>query len=551
MRPHLVAAVLCFLIPLAVFWPATGHDFIAMDDPIYVESNPHVLGGLTPEGIRWAFSTTRGSIVAPLTWISYMVDVSVSGPQPSGFHRTNVVLHALNSLLLMLLLWRATGSWLPSALVALLFALHPLRVESVAWVTERKDVLSTAFLLGAMHLYLDYVRQPSSRRMIFVALAMLGGLLAKPMVVVLPLLLLALDHWPLARSVPFKQRAMEKWPLFTLSALFSLLTVLAHGGDGGGAANESLFVVERLTHVPAAYGFQVQKWVWPHDLAALYPLKVTVPLGSTLLGLVVIAGMAGLGFALRSSVPAVTAGVSWFLLGLLPVSGVVSVGIAHLADRFGYVPGMGLAIAVVFGLAAVARGHVGLARGFTFAGVVAVITLTVMTRPVLARWENTGTLFRHTIEVTGGSGYAYNYLGGWLGNQGRNEEALRMLRRAIALDPDLDYAHTNLAQALLNLGDVEAALRHSERAVQLAPHRMQAQLVRGNALLMAEQFGAAERAFERAIRLEPAAWRPHYSLGQLHMVRGDGARARAELREALRLSPGNVRVLGMLRRAGG
>lgn len=548
MRSQL-AAVVCFLVPLILFWPATGHEFVTMDDPIYVYENPSVLGGLDAEGIGWAFSTTHGSIVAPLTWISFMIDVSLGGTDAAGFHRTNVILHALNALLLFLLLWRATKSIVASALVALLFAVHPLRVESVAWVTERKDVLSTAFLLGAMHLYLGYARNPSSKRMLGVAGLMLAGLLSKPMVVILPLLLLAFDHWPLARTEEFRRRVLEKWPLFALSGAFALLTVFAHGPGGAPAAD--IGIGERILRVPAAYGFQFGKWVWPSDLVALVPDTAGVSSGWLLLGLVVIGGSIVLAFLMRSKAPAVTAGVTWFLLGLFPVTGIVTVGIAHLADRFGYVPGIGLALALVFGVRQamdrIDEGRRGpLQRTAVAVGAVAVVALAISTRPVLARWQNSETLFRHAIETTGGNGYAYNYLGGWLAMEGEREEAQQLLVRAVELDPTLVDAHANLAQLLLGRNDVRA-LRHATQAVELDPNKMTVQVAYGGALLRNGRLDEAADAYRRASELGPGNWQPLYNLGQVYMLQGDARRAQDALQRALRLSPGNPRILGKLR----
>jgi len=545
-----LAAALCFLVPLVLFWPATSFDFVTMDDPIYVYENPEVLGGLTADGISWAFSTTHGSIVAPLTWISYMIDVSASGTDAAGFHRTNVILHALNALLLFLLLSRATKSVVASALVALVFAVHPLRVESVAWITERKDVLSTAYLLGAMHVYVVWAAKPSMRRMLGVAGLMLAGLLAKPMVVVLPLLLLAFDHWPLRREIGLRARVIEKWPLFALSAAFALLTFFAHGRDGSAPNDVALGLGERLARIPVAYGFQFGKWVWPTDLVALVPDTAGVTTGWLLVGLIVLAGLIAAAFLLREKIPAVTAGATWFLLGLLPVTGVVTVGIAHLADRFGYVPGIGLAIALVFGVKQALDGDetksASLQKAALGLGMIAVIALAVTTRPVLARWENSETLFRHAIETTGGNGYAYNYLGGWLAMQGERDEARRLLERAVDLDGSLVDAHANLAQLLLGVDDTRA-LRHASRAVELDPTRMTAQVAYGGALLRNGRLDNAIRAYERAAELGPGNWQPVYNLGQAYMLKGDARRAEAALRKALSLSPGNPRVLAKLR----
>ena len=544
-NPFVFAAV-AFVVTVVLFWPATGHEFITMDDPIYVYENPHVLGGLTGENIAWAFSTTHGSIVAPLTWVSYMLDVEREGTDARGFHRTNVVLHGLNATLLFLLLWRATGNTIASLLVALLFALHPLRVESVAWITERKDVLSTAFLLGAMHAYLNYAKAPTPKRMLAVAGLMLLGLLSKPMVVVLPLLLLAFDHWPLRREIALRARIIEKWPLFALSAGFALLTVFAHGRDGSGPAQEGLISIDRLLRVPVAYGFQVQKWIWPSDLVALYPDTATVPALQVIAGLVVLVALIGVAWMLRRRVPAVTAGVAWFVLGLLPVTGVVTVGIAHLADRFGYVPGIGLAIALVFGVAHAVRGNESRQKIAVALGAIAVITAAANVRPVLAKWQDSETLFRHAIETTGGNAYAYTYLGGYLAMRGEAQEATQLLRRAVELDPGLVDAHANLSQLLSAQQELGAAITHARRAVELAPDHMPSQMALGSALLRANRPEEAERAFKRAIELRPSAWEPHYNLGQLYMVVGNLRRAQSEMQEALRLSPGNPRILARL-----
>jgi protein O-mannosyl-transferase len=468
----LLAAVLAAL-SLAVFWPATHYDFIKLDDPYYVSDNAHVLTGLTGENIRWAFHTIYLYWWLPLLWISYMVDATLFGPGPYGFHLTNILLHAANAALLFWTLSRMTGSKGRSFFVAALFALHPLRVESVAWITERKDVLSGLFLCLCLLAYLRQVERPTPLRFWLLQVLMLLGLMAKSILIVLPFLLLLLDYWPLRRSAAsldlgvwkrWRPLLVEKSFLFGLAILFAALTIFTHPPVGAHVTNTSLW--NRATLIAPNYWSYLGKIFWPTQLSILYPptapaglLRLLAPLG--LLGLTL------LFWRRRVKCPALLVGWLWFLATLFPViRGIRFDEQSAFSDRYTYLPAIGVAIALTWGAGEWIRTRPHLRLPLLSAGALLVIACVALTRSDLPLWTNSAPLFTRLIQFAPEHDMSNNCYGRLLLDQGKPAEALPYLAKAFRLNPADPIAPANYAEALIALERNEDAIAWLKAALE-------------------------------------------------------------------------------------
>ena len=485
----LLASLFLAVLILAAYWRAIDSDFITLDDSAYVTGNGIVQVGLTGEGLRWAFTTTYQANWHPLTWLSHMLDCQLYGMNPKGHHLSSILLHAANAVLLFLVLSRMTGLLWQSGFAAALFALHPLHVESVAWVAERKDVLSTFFWMLTLLAYIRYVERPGFRRYTVVLAALALGLMAKPMLVTLPFVLLLLDHWPLHRlgagggkeppqAVAWERvRAMiwEKLLLFLLGALSGAVTSLAQYRGGAAASLQELPFRIRFENALVSYVRYIQKFFWPRDLAVFYPHPGdSLPLWQAQLAslLLVLATLGALWVGRRHAY--VPAGWFWYLGTLVPVIGLVQVGTQSMADRYTYVPLIGLAIVIAWGVPdlLLRRGKKAdliQRRKTTFVAVAAgvlVLILTAATSHQVGYWRNSIALFEHSLSVTRSNYTMHTNLGLALANQGRHSEAIAQYHQALALRPDGTDALNNLAW--LKATNEDERLRDGATAVLLA-----------------------------------------------------------------------------------
>ncbi|HEY5973741.1 MAG TPA: hypothetical protein VIU41_03275, partial [Geobacteraceae bacterium] len=410
------------LATLAVYWQATGHDFVNFDDRPYVTENPRVSGGLTLENIRWAFTAVHQSNWHPLTWLSHQLDCQLFGLTPRGHHLVNVLLHTLNSLLVGLVLFRFTGAGRRSALVAALFALHPLHVESVAWVAERKDVLSTLFWLLTMLAYGAYASRPGPGRYLPVMGFFALGLLAKPMLVTLPCVLLLMDYWPLGRfsfapgavAQPAAGRRLshdlllvgEKLPLLLLAVASALVTYRVQ--LAGGTVGTAFPLAQRAATAVVATARYLLDTVWPHGLAVLYPFDQAMPGWQIALSGMLLAGLTVAALLAARRRPYVTVGWFWYLGTLVPVSGLVQIGLHSRADRYTYVPLLGIFIVIAWGGQELLARRQRLAATLATTGVVA---LSVVTWLQLGYWQDSITLFGRAARVTSNNYVAWHNLG--------------------------------------------------------------------------------------------------------------------------------------------
>ena len=543
------------VVTIAAYWPVLGADFVNYDDPRYVTENQHVLGGLTLDGAKWAFSMDGyASNWHPLTWLSHMLDSELFGQNAGLHHLTNLIIHTTSAILLLLVLASMTGSIWPSAFVAAAFALHPLHVESVAWVAERKDVLSGLFWVLTMVCYLRYTRT-GGRSSYSLTLVVFGlGLMAKPMLVTLPFVLLLLDYWPLNRldSDPTVSRlrmvrplVVEKIPFFVLSAASCVITYMAQQSGGAVAAIELVPFDARLSNAVVSYIAYIVKMVWPVGLAVFYPLK-HIPLWQSLSAFLVLAfiTVAAVFWVRRRRYFAI--GWLWYIGTLVPVIGLVQVGSQCLADRYTYIPLTGLFMIAAWAVGDFCRRREALRF---VSGVVAMLLLVAMfadTRNQLNYWRDSLSLFRRAIQVTENNNFMHNNLGAELVKAGRLDEAIGHFRRAVQINPDIARTHNNLGLALVEKGQLDEAIGYFSRAVLINPEYANAHNNLGAELGKKGQLDEAIDHFRSAVQINPDFAMAHYNLGLALAEKGQLDEAIGHYRQALKLQPEHPPLLNDL-----
>jgi protein O-mannosyl-transferase len=535
---NLWVSLALLVVTCAVYAPVAGFDFINFDDPEMVAANAHVRQGMTLAGLKWAFTSTEAANWFPVTRLSYMLDDQLFGLNSAASHLINVLLHALAAIALFAFLERATRARWPSAMAALLFALHPLHVESVAWISERKDVLSALFWFLAMYSYVRYIERPGMVRYLVVTGCFVLGLLSKPMIVTLPFVLLLLDFWPLRRPLSLAL-LREKIPLFALSAIASLATYLAQRHSGAVGALAAVPLDLRSANALLSYMTYIAKIFWPSGLAVFYPYPAAIPLWQAALAAAALAAITFAAVRIWRRAPYLTVGWLWFMGTLLPVIGLVQVGGQARADRYTYVPMIGLAIALVWGCAELLRRR---PRAQVALAAAVLLTCVPSTRAQLAYWQNSETLFRHALAVTTGNDVAEHNLGDYLlGVPGRLPEAIEHLQASLRLSPNSAKTHTELGNALSRTpGREREALAEYETAVRLAPNSPLSHDSLGTALAQAGRLQEAIVEYETAQRLAPDSPIPHDNLGNALARIGRLPEAIAEYETALRLEPGSA-----------
>jgi tetratricopeptide (TPR) repeat protein len=535
------------LVTLAVYSQVWHFDFLNFDDPDYVTDNSHVRAGLTWDGVAWAFTSFHAANWFPLTWISHMVDSQLFGVRSGWHHLSNVVLHALASIFLFAAFKRMTRAHWPSAFVAFLFALHPLHVESVAWVAERKDVLCALFWFLALWLYARYAEQPGAGRYLLVLVAFCLGLMAKPMIVTLPFVLLLLDVWPLRRA---NRLAIlwEKLPFFALAAGASLVTYLAQHQGGAVRSLDTTSFGLRVANALVTYVTYVARMFWPTSLAVFYPYSHELGAWRVALAVIVLTGATVLVVRQVRTHPYLAIGWLWYLGTLVPVIGIVQVGGQSSADRYTYVPMVGLAIMLSWAAVDLVKRFPGARTALTASAAVVCVACVALTWHQLRFWANSESLFQHAVNVTVDNHIAHNNLASYYLTQKQNEEALNHIYEALRIKPSYPEAHVNLATVLRRMGNNGGSEREYQTALNLQPANVEAHSGLG-ALFVAEgRLPDALREFQTAVALNPEYADGHYSLGRVLAALGRGNEAMAEYGEAVRLRPDHAdarRSLGM------
>ena len=544
-----LACVLIAALTLAVHARALSNGFVSLDDEPYVTGNPQVGAGLSWQGIRWAFTTTTEANWHPLTWISHMADVELYGLDPFGHHLTNLLIHAANAVLVLLLFFRTAGRIRASAMVAALFAVHPLRVESVAWVAERKDVLCALFGLLAMLAYARSVRT-GSRGSRFSAVALFAmSLLSKPMLVTLPFLLLLLDFWPLERMrapdgslsrepALWRRLVFEKWPFLLLSASSSIVTLWAQK-TGGAMADNKLALSARLGNALASYLAYLGKTFAPFSLSVLYPhpgkAAWTAGLAAAILAAISICAIY---WARRRPYAAV--GWFWFLGALVPVIGFVQVGWQARADRYTYLPSIGLAVVCVWGLGDLARSF-GLGPRVPGAVALAALgSLSLLTWREIGYWKDSETLYARGLATTEKNHILHINLGLERVRHGSISEGIEHFRQAVVIQPGYWYGQLTLGAALVGVNQSAEAIPYLETALRLHPDSSVGLTALGSALAAQGRLPEAVARLEKAIALNPGYARAHYGLARTLELQGERSRALEEYRNVVRLDPSHA-----------
>jgi Flp pilus assembly protein TadD len=529
-------------LTLAVYYRVVLAQFLVYDDPLYITQNPVVQAGLTEEGVRLAFTRFHASNWHPLTWLSHMLDVEFFGLDPRGHHAVNLVLHAANSGLLYLALRSLTGSTAPSALVAALFAVHPLHVESVAWVAERKDLLCGFFWMLTLLAYARYARAPGARTYAPVVILFALCLMAKPMGVTLPLVLLLLDFWPLGRvgqgTPGWRRLVLEKAPLFALSALSSAVTYLAQATAGAVTSLERIPFASRAANAVLSYWGYLGKALWPAKLSVFYPHREP-GLGdpSVILGAAGLAAVTVAAWRRRGREPYLLAGWLWFLVTLLPVIGLVQVGEHAMADRYTYIPLVGPFLALGWGAKDLACSWPASRGPQRWFAVLTVALLGVATWRQTTYWRDSEALFSRALRVTEGNWLAHNNYGVALFRQGSPKEAVEHFAQVVRLRPRSAEARVNLAAVLRNLGRREEAVESYLEALAIEPGNTKAHNGLG---LLYESLGRDREAaaeYEEAIRAGDGRVAVRRRLGALLVRQGRLEEARLHLAEVVRQLP--------------
>lgn len=555
----------CLILAIiGVYSQVRSYSFVNLDDPEYVQANPHVRGGLTWDNVRWTLLADRDGNWFPLTWLSHMLDCQIYGMQSGGHHLTNVVIHLLTTLLLFALLKKMTGARWCSAVVAFLFALHPLHVESVAWVTERKDVLSGFFWVATFWGYLSYVERPRWSRYLVIIVPFCLGLMSKPMIVTLPLVLLLLDVWPLRRitigvNVPaaklkqktrvgnstqhiFSRLVWEKVPLLALSAASSVVTYTVQQRGGAVMSLQGIPLASRMANAVVAYVAYLAQLFWPVKLAVFYPHPINVPAEEVIgAGLLLLAISA---LILRSArkLPYLAVGWAWYLGTLVPVIGLVQVGMQARADRYTYIPAIGIFIMAAWGVAELCDRRI-LARP-VLVGLAAIACsgCLLLTWFQVRNWRNSESLFQHAIEVTKDNYMGYFGMGGVFRDSGRLDDAIAAYSEAIRLFPGVTAARGGLGAVYLKQGRLDEAAAQLSEAVRLNPNSAEDHISLGIAYKQLGRAGDALAQFSEAIKLEPDSADAHYNLGTLYAGGGQCDEAQAQFALALRLEPDHAQT---------
>jgi len=542
-------------LTLLVFWPVTRCGFVNFDDPDYVLNNPPVQAGLSWSNAAWAFTTGRTGNWHPMTWLSLMLDATLFGKSAVGFHVTSLMLHAVNVVLLFWLLRSLTGAMWRSALAAALFAWHPLAVESVAWVAERKNVLCTAFGFLSLLFYVKYARtgnesevqsprfkvKPVRQRVYYIVcwLALGIGLMSKPMVVTWPFVMLLLDYWPLARVQPGRWRflVLEKIPFLALVVASSVVTFFVQRNSHLVVAMNRLPLDERVENAIVAYGRYLVKMFWPADLAVFYPHPGSWPLTT---GLLAVAGLGAITLLVwfnRSRRPYMVTGWLWYLGTLVPVIGLVQVGGQAMADRYMYIPMVGVLVMVVWGGFELARNVRWGAAVLAVMAAAALVVLPVLSWRQIAYWQNGESLFRRALAVTSNNWLAHYNLGEALDHQGRTDEAMSEYRQAMQCQSTYAEPRNNLGVDLDKQGHTAEAIQYFQQAIQCQPGYVDAW---NNLGVVLEKTGRLDEAigdFTQALQLEPENPVTHKNLGEALDKQGQTDTAIQHYQTALRLNP--------------
>lgn len=538
---------------LTVYWPVQNYEFSHYDDTLYITKNYLAQQVISGKNIAAAFADVNTGHWHPLTMISHMLDWQLFGDRAGGHHWTSVIIHIFNTILLFLFLHMATGAIWRSAFVAALFAVHPINVESVAWIAERKNVLSTFFWMTAMLSYVWYVRKPGWQRYLLIILSFALGLMSKPMLVTLPFVLLLLDYWPLKRTKIYQQGEdqttaviavkkekislliLEKIPLFVLSAVSIGLTLYAARSVKTIATLEAVPIMKRFANVIVSYGLYIKKLFWPFDLAVFYPLNYNIPFWHIFLAASLIIIITIFVCAYFRKFPYLPVGWFWYLGTLVPVIGIVQVGAQSMADRYAYVPFIGLSIMIAWGMFGIMKKLVS-AKIIVIIFTCIVVVLMILTHFQIKHWENSITLYQRAIKVTKENFVAHLNLGLYLNEINKPRQAIYYLNIARKFNKEDTMLHGGLGIALARMGKHAEAVEEYKTALRIQPRNARAHNNLGVSLMRLGRNDEAEKHFREAIKLELEYPHAHYYLARILEKKGRKEEAAFHYQEAKRIS---------------
>ena len=594
-KQTLIIYVILTIVTLAVFWQVHQYDFINFDDDVYVTQNSHIQSGITLDGFRWAFSTTYAEFWHPLTWISLMLDYQLYGLNAGGYHLTNLILHILSTLLLFWLFNRMTGSIWRSACVAGLFALHPLRVESVAWIAERKDVLSAFFWMLTLCLYVYYTEKPAIRRYLLVLFSFVCGLMSKSMVVTLPVVMILLDYWPLDRlqlhkiganlpdlvpvstnqgrkktkskKVALKKnispaydqnlsetkvaeiiplwQLREKIPFFIFSAVFSILTYYAQHKPS--IKDYPFSLGSRIANAPVSFMTYLEKTFWPHNLAVVYPFSEQLPVWQVMGAALLIIFISAAVIATVKRLPYLFVGWLWYVITILPVIGIIQVG-DPMADRYIYLPSIGITIMLVWGVPSFIKSEEIRKKILFPVGIAILAILAVLTWQQCSYWKSSIALFNHALHVTKNNYLAYNARGVIYAKFGQYQQAIEDFNEAIRLQLVYANAYYNRGLAYANSGQYQRAIEDYNEEIRLQPVYADTYYYRGNAYANSGQYQQAIEDYNAAIRLNPDYGEVYNNRGVAYFIQGNKELGCRDAQKACEL--GKCKILEMAKGKG-
>jgi len=506
----LIIYIVLTIVTLAVFWQINKFEFINLDDPVYIKDNLGIRSGITLNSIMWALNTRHADLWNPLVWLSFMLDYQLYGFRAGGYHVTNLILHIFSSLLLFWLFCRMTGELWKSAFVAAFFALHPLHVESVVWVSERKDVLSAFFWMLTLCLYIRYTEKPFVRRYLMVLCSFILALMSKPMVVTLPLIMILLDYWPLSRcrikaeskkQTIILRQLKEKMPFIILSIIVAIVTLQTPQDN---LPHKIIPLGNRLANAPVAFVAYLGTTLWPKDLAIFYPFNTQIPVWQTVGSLLMIIVITTLVMMMKNKSPYLVSGWLWYVITITPVIGLIQISAYSMADHYHYLPSIGIATILAWSIPSLIPCKE-LRKKIVFpAGIFLTAMMALLSWNQCNYWENSIKLFSHALRVTKDNTMVHNILGFSLVENGKIKEAIAHYDEAIFIAPDHVYAYINRGNAYAKFGQYERAMDDYNMAIKLAPDFAQGYYYRGTAYgKLLGQYNLALDDLNKTIILKP------------------------------------------------
>jgi tetratricopeptide (TPR) repeat protein len=546
----IAALIFLSLLIVALYWRVYGYDFVSLDDS-FIYDNPQLKNGLSIKNIFWAFSNYTTTLWIPATWISFFLDYEIYGMNPGGYHITNVILHICNTVILFIILYQITQKKWQSFFVAALFSCHPIHVESIAWIIERKDVLSTFFLMIFLYTYLQYTKKENLLRYLTAMFFYLLGLMAKPMLVTVPIVLILLDYWPLSRfEKTSKSRIfLEKLPFLCFSLMVSAITIFFQTKTGALVSFDSINIINRIENAVSSYIFYLVKLFLPVNLAVVYPYEQYFSFWEVFIKFVIFVAITTLFFRLHRKHPYLIVGWLWYVISLLPVIGIFQSGAQSHADRFVYIPFIGIYIILAWGTPHFLQVLKTPRVISTIIFFIILPVLSTMTWFQVGYWKNSNTLYAHTLAVTKNNWLIHNNYGKVLEEQGKEKEATAHFETAANIKPEFPVHHLNLANNFYRLGEIDEAEKHYKMAIAVSTDN-EATAKAYNRLGFIYQIqrkkSEAIKHYKEALRLKPTEIEALNNLAILLAQTGDYSNATINFKRALELSSQNVETLNNL-----